>query len=367
MQSQSRCYSGKKIPAWFTPFWLSGCFLLSTIIFAACQPALTTLPAGEIYTLALAPTGDYLAVGTTQGVHVYRLDDSQLLWTKRTADPVESLAFKPDGTQLVGRLADRNTTFILWQTEDGRKLREWQLKFRLPADMPLNWSPDGTNLLLTGDAILNIILLNVSTNQQYTLDWEGLHVFLTGPGPSLFGSAWSPDGKRLAFCTFGRAVELWDVPNNNQVARFVWEEINPSGIASVALDTTGTKLAATSARRGRIWEVETGTVLLELEAAPAPHANREDREYLSRYDHRVVWSPDDRWLVTRGYTNTIIVWDAATGEITHILTGHTRPVVGLGFHPHKGTLISASQDEILEWDIVLGTQLDNFEHLIAAP
>ena len=101
--------------------------LSGVLLLAACQPALTALPAGELRTFAVAPTGDYLAVGGTPGVYVYRLSDGELLWAKRTSHAVESLTFKPDGTQLMGRLAEDNLTLLRWRVDNGWCLQKYKL------------------------------------------------------------------------------------------------------------------------------------------------------------------------------------------------------------------------------------------------
>jgi len=259
---------------------LLGVLLLGSIaILPACRPALTDLHAGEIHTFAVAPTGEYLAVGGTQGVYTYRFSDLQLLWARRTSEAVESLTFKPDGTQLMGRLADEADTILLWRIQDGWQLRKWKLSFSATETTPLNWSPDGKNILLERDAV-NFLLFDVAANQQYTLMREGDPVFLPGPGILFWYSAWSPNGSLLAFAVYdkGGTIELWDVINNILVYVLSWEK--SSFVEGVVFDTTGTRLAAISGRKkGIIWEIETSTVLLELESPPASYIDREDRQY----------------------------------------------------------------------------------------
>ncbi len=342
------------------------------LLLAACQPALTALPAGELRTFAVAPTGDYLAMGGSQGVYVYRLSDGELLWTKRTSQAVESLTFKPDGTQLLGRLADEANTILLWQVQDAQRLRKWKLNFPTQQTMPLAWSPDGTEILLKGDGLSAILMLDVHRNQLYRLDWEGVVIFLTGHHDFSFDSAWSPDGKLLAFCAYNQAIEMWDVPNNERVKQLYWKEPGfYQLLQGVAFNSTGTRLAATSTRRvGLIWDLATQAVVLNLEAPAVEYIDRaDDSPYFSHRvgENQLVWSPDDRWLITGTRTGAIIVWDATTGAIAQILQGHTTPVLGLSFRPDNGHLLSASQNEVFEWDLATGTRWDAFAQLLITP
>ena len=367
MQSQTRIYLGNKRHAWLGRFEIGVLLLGCIVIFAACRPALSELSTSEICTFAIAPTGEYLAVGGVQGIYVYRFSDVQLLWAKRTPDAVRSLTFSPDGMQLLGKLADDDVdTILLWESRDGRRLRKWHLNFTTTDTTSLNWSPDGKNIVLERDPD-DILLLDAIQNRQYVLELDAAVAIRYDPALLFWSNTWSPDGRLLAFGSYieGGSVEIWDVVSNTQVYVLPWEDplFCQEGLA---FDTTGTRIATTSWKKsGLIWEIETHIILLELETPPAVYV---DEGVHSRYEpNDLVWSPDDKWLATGTRSGVIVIWDAATGKIARFLTGHTAPVLALSFRPDSGTLLSASQNEIIEWDVVTGEPRPTLQQLVTTP
>ncbi|MBN1875806.1 MAG: PD40 domain-containing protein [Anaerolineae bacterium] len=338
---------------------LSVLLLSSIVTLLACQPALRVFPTGEIFTFAVAPKGKYLALGGLQGVYYYRLSDLQLVWAKCTHYAVESLTFDPTGEQLLGRLADEVDTILLWRVQDGRQLRKWELNFSTPQSTPLNWSPDGENILLERDAD-DLLLLNVISNQQYTVARENHLGVGTGRHDILFGSAWSPDGRLLAFGTYDATIELWDVPHNILVSTL--PSTKTYFTTGLAFDPTGTKLASNSfTQEGLVWDIATSTVLLELEDPPMTYLDQQTTQHTS--GGGLLWSPDGKWLISGTQSGILVVWDATTGKITRFLSGHTAPILALSFRPGNGTILSASQNELLEWDVVTGQLLPTFQPL----
>lgn len=69
--------------------------------------------------------------------------------------------------------------------------------------------------------------------------------------------------------------------------------------------------------------------------------------------------PTGRLLATGSYDQSIILWDAVTGERRGVLKGHNGPVLGLAFHPSKPLLASASGDRTIKlWSTADGARLD---------
>jgi WD40 repeat protein len=66
----------------------------------------------------------------------------------------------------------------------------------------------------------------------------------------------------------------------------------------------------------------------------------------------VAFSPDGRWSASGSFDRTIILRQAATGEVRRILRGHTEPVLAVAFSRDGKTLVSASQDCTLKlWPV----------------
>jgi WD40 repeat protein len=329
------------------------------VVVPACQPALVNLLAGETGTLAVAPDGNYLAVGATQGVYYYRISDGNLMWSQRTPQAVESLAFSPDGTQLLGRLSpvDFKTTFLFWRTRHGRRLRKWGLKKSLPQMTSLNWSPTGDYILV--DRGMNAFILNVVLDELFYLPPELPMTVRTESHDLSFGSAWSADGKLLAFGMYGDggetdSIEIWDIHQRALVYAIPDERAFLA--TGIAFNSEQTRLASVSRWGGQfIWDIESGTEYLKMEPYSDVGAGG------------LVWSADDRWLVSGTEKGIVVIWDARTGEVAHLLRGHTAGIRSLSLRPGYGTLITLSENEIIEWNIETGEQLPTFQRLIVSP
>ena len=65
----------------------------------------------------------------------------------------------------------------------------------------------------------------------------------------------------------------------------------------------------------------------------------------------VSFSPDGKRLASASNDQTVKVWDAATGQESLTLKGHTGAVVSVAFSPDGQRLASASFDQTIKvWD-----------------
>ena len=207
----------------------------------------------------------------------------------------------------------------------------------------INFSPDGTQFAVATN--IGIWIYDTQTGTEITM--------LKQPGQGFGKVAFSPDGHTLACATgsSGRGeVQLWD----KAAGKLVTTLPSPIGISSLFFSEDGTKLACAGYfGRVHVWEISTETPPVLITDIKLDFESWSDF-WLTEL------SPDRRFfaIAIPNWKNrdfSIQLRDGTTGELLHILTGHTRSVGSLTFSPDSKTLVSGDEYETIRmWDTATG-------------
>jgi WD40 repeat protein len=266
--------------------------------------ALMRLGIGYIIDSDLSPDGTLLALGTSTGIYVYRVDGFERVWRHYTRLPVRSVAWSPDGMRLLtGSGIDGD--LILWNTTTGEKVRQ------LDGWHDGAWSPDGSMIAV------EIIPPHTSEEQgcgvQIYDGWNGLPLRTLNIllkywyGRSIWDIAWSLDSRTLAASTFDSTVYLWDAQSGDVLHKFDTSGCS-SGFHKLVFNPDGTQLAAlqcggASSGDALAWDVKSGKEIQGVvQGFPAPRV--------------VEWSPDETRvaLIDDADDSELVVVDTDTGQ-----------------------------------------------------
>jgi WD40 repeat protein/serine/threonine protein kinase len=259
-------------------------------------------------------------------------------------------AFSSDGTRLAVLGKDGP---VVYDTTT------WKEPVKLPlpghAVLAAVFSPDGKSLALAG-ALRGQALVSVwdavTGKARITLDGA--------PGHGAIGPvAFSPDGSRLVGANGRGDVFLWDLATGEELVR-LGKEVppappgRPSPPSIVTFTATGRILAARPDDPVlRAWDAETGQPV-------------ESVEPLTGHD-RIAFSPRGTWMVTTRTIaslqpdRTIHLWDTRTGKIRHVFPGHSRPIDCLAFSPDEKFLATGSWDNsVTVWDTATGLEVGTY-------
>ncbi len=319
----------------------------------------------EVTAIAFSPDGRTLASGEMGGVG--------RLWDTITGKPIvtfkevprpryaelRALAFSADGMKLVGAAANREIS--VWEL--GADIKSPTLSRTIKGQT--SWHSNSL-MQLSPD-----IRLLANT----TADWENknfriqlwdtttgkLFHTLTGHTRWIKSLTFSADSKMLVSGDEYETLRLWDTATGKLQSTLNWRRgtstytlaFSPNGrfIASGHYD--GVKLWDNTIRRKHQQEDVIGNYQHTLEL----HGHKD-------YVSKLVFSPDEKTLLTASKDGTIQAWDTATGSHRFTCTGHLEGIRGLVFSQDGNTLTSLNQPfnppGILQqqrWDVNTGDQL----------
>jgi WD40 repeat protein len=296
-----------------------------------------SLPTTSPTSVAFSPDDQDLAAGASDGTvkrwGVAAGAERLALVGPQKGVAIQSVAYSADGLWIAGAASDGRAGLWDVHTDTGKPTHS------LDGGLEMAWgtafSPDSRRLAVSADD---------RTIKVWDVTLGRLLFVLHGHTQGIANVTFSPDGDRLASASDDQTVKVWDA-HGPQASRklcghkhAVWGvAISPDGrrIASAGADAAEAGAPADD-DAVRVWD-DKGAEVVGLLAPGGAHA--------------VSFGPGGRLLAAAGGDGTVRVWDAEAGWAEHVLRGHADAVLAVAFSRDGRLLASASADHnVMLWD-----------------
>src|SRR5262249_12604799 len=160
-----------------------------------------------------------------------------------------------------------------------------------------------------------------------TSSLQTVHTFSHG-GQPVAGTAIDPSASRVLTISDDGVIRIWDIKTGQKI-----RELNDTFVINVAFSPDATRLATTSEKATRLWDLPTGKEVVWI-----PHEAEARVSVLA-------FSPDGGRLVTGSLDGTARIWDARTAKKLQVLAKHTGEVTAVVFSPDGRFLLTGSADK----------------------
>ena len=308
------------------------------------------------------------------------------------SDWVLEAEFSEDGGSIVSAsgnlfLDTRDNQVRVWDAYNGAQIAVLTPPVELAGNIAdIDFAPDHDAIIsVTTNGKFAVWDLNTSL---VTSSWQLENVNLTDV-------AYHPNGQQVISTAQDGTMTLWNIADGQAVQNYTYETDIPLSFQTVDISPTG-QLVAAGGGSGVIlmWNVADGTFIREFEGQVGEVRNVEFNQDATRLmsvsggfsgtvdiwdvstgnnilriegghsDARLhaTFSPDGTKIVSAGYDNRLILWDAVTGAELRRFDGHTGPVNYVSFSPDGRRVISASTDATVRlWDLESGLEIRRFD------
>ena len=304
--------------------------------------------------VAVSPDQRWLAFNHGRGVRVFELASGNVSSFPGQANTVSTVAFAPNRPHL---LSCGGSSAMLWDLAEA-DTQEPELRFRYPTSIATP-SPDGRRIATVPAA------WNQSTIRETfkILLWDAtgprLREVLEGHSGTVDLIRWSGDGRRVVSTGWDAEVWIWDVEERSSVA------VKLDAVAQSLVLSPNDRYAACACRDGSVQVIDlaSGQRVKSLRMQqPLPN-----RERIQMY-MPVAFAPEGNALACAmdpaqsehrpgeaTDTSIIYVWDLPSGNLRHVLSGHTAHATALAFGPEGQRLASGTMDaSVRVWDMTTG-------------
>lgn len=330
--------------------------------------------------LAFSPDGSWLAAGGPQG----KLDLVPVtaegaavaieIQESRGFPEIDALAFSGDGARLAAACGDG--TVRLFSIPDGASLEKVSTPMHRAGATAVSFFPDGEGFASGGADLLIRVVDAASGGAPDVLPGHLGRIVGLAAGPdgrlvtaaedgtvrlwstaaiesplvhqeSVWGMAFSRDGELFATVDAAGTVRIW----NRRDLRLLREiQAHETDAVEVVFTADDRELISTG-NDGRVlvWDVESGELRAELEDV-------EDGRGVA-----LSLSPDGRTLAAGSTRGTVKLWDLQARELLATLAGHEAEVWRALWTPDGDRVITAASDGyVVVWDAATGTEISRF-------